>query len=173
MSVSGPGREPGGREHRLYKLEKKHPAVMPKGRGGLTELQSCPQYPTCYCDLTGRCHYPSKSLCRSPHLCLPLPSLTPLCVHTQSCLSLWDPWTVAHQVLLSMGFPRQERWSGLPFSLPGEIFPTQGSNPGLQGPLHWQVDSLPLSHLENPIIPIVQTKSEAETNQSSGPEFGP
>ena len=71
------------------------------------------------------------------------------------------------------GIPRQERWSGLPFSLPGEIFPTQGSNPGLQGPLHWQVDSLPLSHLENPIIPIVQTKSEAETNQSSGPEFGP
>ena len=26
------------------------------------------------------------------------------------------PWTVAHQVSLSMEFPRQEYWSGLPFS---------------------------------------------------------
>ena len=25
------------------------------------------------------------------------------------------PWTVAHQAPLSMGFPRQEHWSGLPF----------------------------------------------------------
>ena len=30
------------------------------------------------------------------------------------------PWTVAHQVPLSMGFSRQECWSGLPFSPPGE-----------------------------------------------------
>ena len=28
------------------------------------------------------------------------------------------PWTIAHQAPLSMGFPRQEYWSGLPFSLP-------------------------------------------------------
>ena len=28
------------------------------------------------------------------------------------------PWTVAHQASLSMGFPRQEYWSGLPFSSP-------------------------------------------------------
>ena len=28
------------------------------------------------------------------------------------------PWTVAHQALLSMGFPRQEYWSRLPFSTP-------------------------------------------------------
>ena len=28
-------------------------------------------------------------------------------------------WTVAHQAPLSMGFPRQEYWSGLPFCLPG------------------------------------------------------
>ena len=37
------------------------------------------------------------------------------------------PWTVAHQAPLSMGFSRQEYWSGLPFLLQG-IFPTQGSN---------------------------------------------
>ena len=31
------------------------------------------------------------------------------------------PWTVACQVPLSMGFPRQEYWSGLPFPSPGEL----------------------------------------------------
>ena len=30
-------------------------------------------------------------------------------------------WTVAHQVPLSMGFPRQEYWSGLPFPSPGDL----------------------------------------------------
>ena len=50
------------------------------------------------------------------------------------------PWTVARQALLSMGFLRQEYWSGLPFLLQG-IFSTQKSNPRL---LHWQMDSLPL-----------------------------
>ena len=45
------------------------------------------------------------------------------------------PWTVAHQAPLSIGFSRQEYWSGLPFPSPG-IFPTQESNPGLPHPLH-------------------------------------
>ena len=30
------------------------------------------------------------------------------------------PQTIAHQAPLSMGFPRQEYWSGLPFSSPGK-----------------------------------------------------
>ena len=30
------------------------------------------------------------------------------------------PWTVAHQALLSMGFSRQEYWSGLLFPTPGD-----------------------------------------------------
>ena len=42
-----------------------------------------------------------------------------------------------------MGFPRQEYWSGLPVPSPG-IFLAWGSSLRL---LHWQVDSLPLSHL--------------------------
>ena len=29
------------------------------------------------------------------------------------------PWTIAHQAPLSLGFPRQEYWSGLPFPSPG------------------------------------------------------
>jgi len=31
------------------------------------------------------------------------------------------PWTVACQVPLSMGLPRQEYWSGLPFPSPGDL----------------------------------------------------
>ena len=32
-----------------------------------------------------------------------------------------DPWTVAHQPPLSVGFSRQEYWSGLPFPSPGDL----------------------------------------------------
>ena len=62
--------------------------------------------------------------------------------------SFTNPWTVAHQAPLSMGFHRQEYCNGLPFPPPG-FFPTQGSNPCPLCFLHWQVDSLPLSHLGN------------------------
>ena len=55
------------------------------------------------------------------------------------------PWTVAYQAPQSMGFSRQEYWSGLPCSPPGEIFPTQGSNPHLLPLLHRQEGSLPLA----------------------------
>ena len=37
-------------------------------------------------------------------------------------------WTVAHQAPLSMGFSRQEYWSGLPFPSPGD-FPDPGIEP--------------------------------------------
>ena len=43
--------------------------------------------------------------------------------------------TVAHQAPLSMGFPRQKYWSGLPCPPPG-IFPTQGLNLHLLRLLH-------------------------------------
>ena len=35
--------------------------------------------------------------------------------------SFATPWTVAHQVPLSMGFSKQEYWSGLPFPPPGDL----------------------------------------------------
>ena len=38
------------------------------------------------------------------------------------------PWTVAHQASLSMGFSRQEYWSGLPFP-PGGDLPNPGIEP--------------------------------------------
>ena len=55
-------------------------------------------------------------------------------------------WTLACQAPLSMGLFRQEYRSGLHLLLQG-IFPTQELNPRL---LHWQADSLPLSHLRIP-----------------------
>ena len=52
------------------------------------------------------------------------------------------PWTIAHQASLSMGFSRQEYWSGLPFPSPGGV-PDPGIKP--RSPA-LQVDSLHLSH---------------------------
>ena len=39
----------------------------------------------------------------------------------QQCLTLCDPWTIACQAPLSVGFPRQEYWNGLPFPSPGDL----------------------------------------------------
>ena len=39
------------------------------------------------------------------------------------------PWTVAYQAPPSMGFSRQECWSGLPFPSPGDL-PDPGIEPG-------------------------------------------
>ena len=50
----------------------------------------------------------------------------------QSCLTLCDPMTIACQASLSMGFSRQEYWSGLPAT------PSQGdlSDPGIKPASH-------------------------------------
>jgi len=55
--------------------------------------------------------------------------------------SLHPPWIVACQAPLSMGFSRQRilEWIAISFS---------------RGLLHWQVDSLLLSHQENPTIHV-------------------
>ena len=54
------------------------------------------------------------------------------------------PWTVAYQATQSMGFPRQEYWSGLPFHTPGDL-PNLGVEPMSSA---WLVNSLPLSRWE-------------------------
>ena len=53
-----------------------------------------------------------------------------VCAQSLSLVQLCaTPWTVAHQAPLSMGFPRQEYWSGLPFP-PPEDLPDPGIEPG-------------------------------------------
>ena len=57
---------------------------------------------------------------------------------TKSCPTLAIPWNVARQALPSMGFLRQEYWSGLPFPSAGDlpdpgVEPTSFSSPALAG----------------------------------------
>ena len=57
-----------------------------------------------------------------------------------SCVQLFaTPWTVAYQASLSVGFPRQEYWSGLPLPSPGDL-----PDPEIQPrSLTLQADALP------------------------------
>ena len=57
----------------------------------------------------------------------------------KSCPTLATPWTVACQAPLSVGFSRQEYWSGLPLTSPGDL-PDLGIEP--RSPA-LQADSLP------------------------------
>ena len=56
-------------------------------------------------------------------------------MHAFSRVQLFStPWTVGHQAALSMGFPKQEYWSGLPGPPPGDL-PDPGIEPmGLTSP---------------------------------------
>ena len=58
------------------------------------------------------------------------------------------PCTATHQAPLSLGFSRQEYWSGLPFSSPGDL-----PNPGVEpGSPELQADSLPYEPPGKPTI---------------------
>ena len=56
--------------------------------------------------------------------------------------SLTTPWNVDHHVHLSMEFPKQEYWSGLPFPSPGDV-----PDPGTKTMSPAWHSSLVLSHL--------------------------
>ena len=68
-----------------------------------------------------------------------------------SCFVLFNSailWTVAHQAPLSMGFSKQEYWTGLPFPSSGDL-----PHPGTESTSPTsarQEDSLPLGHLGSP-----------------------
>ena len=69
-----------------------------------------------------------------------------LCCAMLSCVWFFStPWTVAHQAPLSMEFSRQEYWSKLPFSSPGDL-PNPGIEPMSLASAAFHVDSLALSH---------------------------
>ena len=72
--------------------------------------------------------YNSAGHCWVNILC-PIISATPegiYCLVSESSLTV-TPWTMSRQTPLSMGFPRQEYWSGLPFPSVGDLL-TQGLN---------------------------------------------
>ena len=87
-------------------------------------------------------------------------------------------WTATCQAPLSMGFPRQEYWSGLPFSPPGDLPDPriEPVSPALQA------DSLLLSHLGDPnsagvigkretVSTIRQTTVQGQLRVTSDPGF--
>ena len=65
-------------------------------------------------------------MCKHPAI------LNHFALQVKSLSRVWlfaTPWTVAYQAPLSMGFSRQEYWSGLPFPSPGDL-PDPGTEPG-------------------------------------------
>ena len=83
-------------------------------------------------------------------------------VHRLSCSVMSDsfvtPWTVACQAPLSMGFPRQKYWTGLPFPSPGDL-PNPGTKPTSPAS---QADSLSLSPWEAYFLVMRQVKFLAQ-----------
>ena len=72
-------------------------------------------------------------------------------VKSLSCVYLLaTPWTVAYQAPRSMGFSRQEFWSGLPFPSPGDL-PNSGIEP--RSPA-LQTDALPSEPLGKPVYVV-------------------
>ena len=66
-----------------------------------------------------------------------------------SCVRLFaTPWTVAYQAPLSMEFPRQEYWSGLPFPILGAL-PNPGIEPASLASPALAGRSLPPHHLRS------------------------
>ena len=97
-----------------YSLRSSHPALS------VRPTLSFPPYPqVCF-------------LCLRLHCC---------CLATKSFRLFATPWIVVSRVLLSMGFPRQESWSGFPDTSSGYL-PDPGIEPGSPA---WQAVSLPLS----------------------------
>ena len=86
------------------------------------------------------------------------------CLIAQLCPTLGHPWTVAWQAPLSMGFPRQEYWTGLPFPSPGDL-----PNPGIEArSVTSQADSLP-SEPQGNMVGI--SKLEKISTAVTYPEF--
>ena len=94
-----------------------------------------------------------------------------MCVWSRSVVSdSATLWTVAHQAPLSMGFSRQEYWSGVPFLSPGDL-----SDPGIEprSPA-LQADSLPSELLGKPwgnSQPITSRKMGTSVLKPEGNEF--
>ena len=83
-----------------------------------------------------------------------------LCAQSLSCARHFaTPLAVAHQAPTSMGFSRQECWSGLPRPPPGDL-PDSRIEPVSPEFLALQADSLLLSHQGSPIgYTIIQNKN--------------
>ena len=93
---------------------------------------------------------------------------TCVCSVAQSCLTLCTPWSVGCHDPPSMGFSRQEYWSGLPFPTPGDL-PDPGIKPTSPASPALQVDSSLLRHRGSPkkAIHVLKTAPRYTSSHSS------
>ena len=89
----------------------------------------------------------------------------------QSRLTLYDPWTIAHQAPLSMGFSRQEYWTVLPVPSPGDLL-----GPGIEPRSSTlQADSLTSESPGKPNIkgtkPYNHLEQSSDTSVMTGSKF--
>ena len=95
------------------------------------KLLNCPRSGHLNCNLASELHFPNcpytestflqKSFVRLQALVLGVENV--VCCLVSHVRLFVIPWTVAHQPPLSMGFLRQEYWSGLPFPSPRDLPP--------------------------------------------------
>ena len=86
-------------------------------------------------DMTERLHFHFQTVKNLPAM----QEKVKVKVKSLSCVRLFaTPWTVVYQAPPSMGFSRQEYWSGLPFPSPGNL-PNPGIKPGYPA---FQADAL-------------------------------
>ena len=91
-----------------------------------------------------------------------------MCKSLSRVLLFATPWAVALQGPLSMGFPRQEYWSGLLLPSPGDL-----PDPGIKlESLALQADSLPPEPPEKPcLVSAMILKSRVSFNKSTHSEL--
>ena len=89
----------------------------------------------------------------------------------QSCPTLCDLWTVAHQAPPSMGFSRQEYWSGLPFPSPGDL-PDPGIGPRSPTLQADALTSAPPGKPLNTRIQVLTSKISREERKPGGRKKG-
>ena len=101
----------------------------------LSSLNYNSKFPLAVCFTYGNvyfsCYSPFIPHSSSPTVSTSLFSMSVSLLHAkllQSCLTLCNAWTVAHQAPLSMGFSRPEYWSGLPCPPPADL-PAPGIEP--------------------------------------------
>ena len=75
--------------------------------------------------------------------------------------SFLTPWTAARQAPLSLGFPRPEHWSGLPFPSPGNLL-----DPGIKSTSPALTDSSPLAPPGKPMVTIRAVLSHSVVSDS-------
>ena len=97
----------------------------------------------------------------SPDLTMPFFSCACVLSHFSRVWFFVTVGTVAHQAPLSMGFSRQEYWSGLPCPPPGDLL-YLGTQPAFPEVPALQANSLLLSHWGSPFLSLLSVKMFTE-----------